>query len=62
MELKDAGMKLRVKAQSWQTRMDPDAKRYSYLSGRDDASEYCGKSLDELLDKCGVPQLEIADE
>jgi hypothetical protein len=57
MELKDAGLQLRNLAEAWK---DPIT-----LPGLEDYNKgcvYCGARLTELLDKCGVPELEDEDE
>jgi hypothetical protein len=59
MELKDIGHILRSHADGWKEQDDnPD----DYSQGWDDGAKYCGETLSDLLDKCGVPKLEDEDE
>ncbi len=61
MELKDIGMILRSIAETW-CEPDPVSTVTDYIEGRDkgwnDGAKYCGNTLNDLLDKCDVPQLE----
>ena len=58
MELKDIGLILRSTASAWEERMFPEAEAGSFDKGLDDGQRVCAKTLNEILDRCGVPQLE----
>ena len=58
MKLKDIGNVLRSFADSWSEKeIKPDQDDYG--KGWDDATMFCGKQLDTLLDKCDVPKLNV---
>ena len=65
MELKDAGMILRSLAESWCKDQDIETDT-SYWDGWSDGKNEgrgdCGDELNDLLDKCGVPELEEESE
>jgi len=65
MELKDAGMILRSLAESWEEPHEI-SKITEYAEGWDkgwnSGTRCCGISLNDLLDKCGVPELEEESE